>query len=102
MYLLAENCLQMASIIMPYDCNASTKAQWENDPGVPLTTDQWEAILSRSNYLLNCVRYKVIQIKSYITPHKVKKISCNASDICWQSCAMTINFGSAPRYEDFG
>ena len=76
-----------------FECNVSIRAQWERDLGVPLTAEQWEAILSRSNYLSSCVRYKVIQLKilfrSYITPHKLKKMNCNVSDMCWHGCGST-------------
>ena len=68
------------------------KAQWEKDLGINLTSEQWETILRRSNNLSKCVRYKIIQIKilfrSYITPHKLKKMNNGVTDKCWHGCGM--------------
>lgn len=71
----------------------SIKAQWEKDLGLHFTIDHWKKILSRSNYLSKRIRYKIIQIKilfrSYITPHKLKKINSSVSEKCWHGCGMT-------------
>ena len=74
-------------------CNVSIRANWEKDLKLQLTTDQWETIVSRSNYLSKCIRYKVIQMKilfrSYITPQKLMKMNSDVSDKCWQECGKT-------------
>lgn len=76
-----------------FDCNKCILDQWERDLGLKLTTDQWGAILKRSNYLSKCVRYKMIQFKIlhrfYITPYKLNKMNSDVSNLCWHGCMKT-------------
>ncbi len=57
-----------------HNCCITIKSQWEKELEVSLTTEQWEEILQHSNYLSNCLRYKVIQLKilfrACITPQR--------------------------------
>lgn len=68
-----------------FDCCKSILDQSES-----LTTDQWAAILKRSNNVSKCVTYKIIQFKIlhrlYITPDKLRKMNSNVSNLCWRSC----------------
>lgn len=60
---------------------------WERALGLTLIKDQWA-----TNYTLKGKWYKVIHLKilfrSSITPHKLKKVNCNVSDLCWYCCGM--------------
>lgn len=67
--------------------------QWEKDLDTNITKEEWETIISQSNYISKCVRYKLIQLKilfrSYTTPQKIHKMNCSASDLCWHGCGKT-------------
>lgn len=73
-----------------FDCCKSILDQWERDQGLSLTTDQWGAILKRSNNVSKCVTYKIIQFKIlhrlHITPDKLRKMNSNTSNLCWHGC----------------
>ena len=72
------------------DSTTVIKSQWERDIGSSLTADQWDLILKQSTSICSCVRYKIIQFKiihrAYITPHKLKKMDPNVSELCWHGC----------------
>lgn len=79
-----------------FELCTSIMKQWEKDVDIQITKEEWKTILSQSNYISKCVRYKLIQLKilfrSYITPQKMHKMNCNLSDLCWHGCGMTGTF----------